>query len=196
MGVLPIAVSLFGESAAMPIVAIASVDALFIYGGTLVLMDVLSDTGASLARVFRAFSRNPQILATIGGLVVGVWGVGLADGVHFFTKFAGSTAAPCALFALGVTLSRQKGDKAFFLPLTIFALKLVVYPLLCLGLIVGVLGIDADWAKPTMMVAAAPSSAMAFVLALNYQIPAVAIARIVLITMIGSLLTVTYFSSI
>ncbi len=194
--VLPIAVALFGEGAVLPIVAIAAVDALFIYGGTLVLMDILSDTGASLPRVFRALSRNPQVLAAIGGLAVGVSGIGMAEGVHFFMKFAGSTAAPCALFALGVTLSLQQSEKAVLLPITICVLKLIVYPLLCLGLIVGVLGVELDWAKPMVMVAAAPGSAMAFVLALNYQVPPIAIARIVLLTMIGSLLTVTYASSL
>jgi hypothetical protein len=35
---------------------------------------------------------------------------------------------------------------------------------------------------------------MAFVLALNYQVPVNAIARTILITMAGSLLTVTYVS--
>ena len=194
--VLPIAVTLFGESAATPIVAIATVDALFIYGGTLVLMDVMSDTGASLTRVARAFSKNPQILATIAGLVVGVSGVGLADGLVIFTKFAGGTAAPCALFALGVVLSQREGKTGLMLPLTIGGLKLVAYPLLCFGLIVGAMDVALDWAKPALMVAAAPGSAMALVLAINYQVPANAIARILLITMIGSLLTVTFISGI
>jgi predicted permease len=194
--VLPIAVTLFGERATTPIVAIATVDALFIYGGTLLLMDVLSDTGASLARVARAFSKNPQIIAAIGGLGVGLSGAALPEGIHVFTRFAGSTAAPCALFALGVVLSRQAGEGALSLPIAISGLKLVVYPLLCLGLIRGILGVELDWAKPALMVAAAPSSAMAFVLALNYQVPTKAIVRIILITMIGALLTVTFVAGI
>jgi predicted permease len=194
--VLPIAVTLFGQGAALPIVAIATVDALFIYGGTLLLMDALSERGASKDRVLKAFSKNPQILATFAGLGVGVSGVELAEGIYVFTDFAGGTAAPCSLFALGVILSRQESDETFMLPLAISGLKLVAYPLLCWGLILGLLDAELDWAKPTMMVAAAPSSAMAFVLALNYQIPAKAIARTILMTMVGSLLTVTYFSNI
>lgn len=194
--VLPIATTLFGETAVTPIIAIATVDALLIYGGTLLLMDALSETGASAGRVLKAFSRNPQILATVGGLVVGLSGLDLAEGVFVFTKFAGGTAAPCSLFALGVILSRQASDKALMLPLTISGLKLIVYPLACWGLIVGVMHVELAWAKPAMMVAAAPSSAMAFVLALNYQVPAKAIARTVLLTMIGALLTVTFVSNI
>ena len=100
------------------------------------------------------------------------------------------------MFALGIILSRQENDKEFVLPLIISGLKLIVFPLFCWSLIVYVLDIDPVWAKPTMMVAATPSGALAFVLALNYRIPTRAIARIILMTMIGSLLTVTYVSSI
>tara|TARA_B100002003_G_C14029887_1_gene496491 strand:- start:461 stop:679 length:219 start_codon:yes stop_codon:yes gene_type:complete len=71
----------------------------------------------------------------------------------------------------------------------------VSYPLLCWALLFNLFAIELAWSKPAMMVAAAPSSAMAFVLALNYQVPVNAIARIILITMAGSLFTVTYFSA-
>ena len=194
--ILPIATTLFGEGSAIPIVAIASVDALFIYGGTLLLMDALSETDGSITRVLFAFSRNPQILAIIGGVAIGISDFELAEGLQVFTNFAGSTAAPCSLFALGVILSRRGGDEALMLPLAISGLKLIVFPLFCWGLIVGLLDVEWTWAKPTTMVAAAPSSAMAFVLAVNYRVSAAAIARTILMTMIGSLLTITYVSSL
>ncbi|MDP6709410.1 MAG: AEC family transporter [Alphaproteobacteria bacterium] len=194
--VLPIAETLFGRAAALPIVAIASVDALFVYGGTLLLMDALSEQGAAAGGALKAIARNPQVLATLAGLGVGLSGLDLADGVYTFTDFAGGTAAPCSLFALGVVLSRQESDAAPLLPLAISGLKLVLYPLLCWALIVGLLDTEMAWSRPTMMVAAAPSSAMAFVLALNYRVPATAIARTVLLTMLGALLTVTYVASI
>ena len=192
--VLPIAITLFGESATTPIIAIATVDALFIYGGTLLLMDALSESGASIPRLLKAFSKNPQIWATVGGLVIGLAGINLPDGIHVFTKFAGNTAAPCSLFALGVVLSQQANNDELALPLAIGGLKLIVYPLLVWALLFNFLAIEPAWSNPAMMVAAAPSSAMAFVLALNYQVPVKAIATTILITMIGSLATVTYFS--
>jgi predicted permease len=157
-------------------------------------MDALSESGASVGKVLKAISKNPQILATAAGLGIGISGLDLPEGVYVFTAFAGSTAAPCALFALGVILSRQIDEPALMLPLVISGLKLIAYPLLCWGLLLGLLEIEPSWAKPTMMVAAAPSSAMAFVLALNYKIPTKAIAQIIMTTMIGALLTVTYIS--
>lgn len=194
--VLPIAITLFGENAAIPIVAIATVDALFIYGGTIIILDATSEADVSVSHVLLVFLKNPQIWAIVGGLAVGISGLGMAEGVYVFTKFAGGTAAPCSLFALGIILSRQESGAEFLLPLTISGLKLIVFPLLCWGILFGALGIQLDWAKPAMIVAAAPSSSMAFVLALNYKIPTKTIARIILITMIGSLLTVTFSANI
>lgn len=89
----------------------------------------------------------------------GVAVVAVTGGNYVFTKFAGGTAAPCALFALGVILSRQENDGELWLPVAIGGLKLVVYPLLCWGLILGVLDVEMDWAKPALMVAAAPPDA-------------------------------------
>lgn len=74
--------------------------------------------------------------------------------------------------------------------------NLVLYPAFCWGLLLGILNIEPEWAKPALMVAAAPGSTMSFVLALNYGVPTKSIARIILITMTGALLTVTYFSSV
>lgn len=194
--VLPIAITLFGENATMPIVAIAAVDVLFIYGATLVILDSTSEAGASGSRVLVVFLKNPQIWAIVGGLAIGILGIGLAEGIHVFTRFAGGTAAPCSLFALGITLSRKESSAEIMLPLTISGLKLILYPLLCWVVFFSVLEIHLDWAKPAMIVAASPSAAMPFVLALNYGIPTKNIARIILITMIGALVTVSYASNI
>lgn len=60
--VLPIAVTLFGETAAMPIVAIIPMDGILIFSGSLILMDVLSTKGASLGhQQSPVSSRKPTI---------------------------------------------------------------------------------------------------------------------------------------
>src|SRR6056300_876621 len=70
--VLPIAVTLFGEAAATPIVAIISMDGLLIFSGSLVLMDVLSTKGASLGHTLGKIVRNPPLIAFVLGLAVGL----------------------------------------------------------------------------------------------------------------------------
>lgn len=193
--VLPIAILLFGERASVPIVAIASVDAVIVYGGTVLILDATGQQGASLVRLLRQFARNPAIVAIFTGLLVGLSGIVLPRSVDAFTGFAGLTAAPCALFALGIILSQQSNPGTQALPVSISALKLLGHPLAAWFLIEYGFHIGSEWERPAMMVAAGPSGAMAFVLGLQYQVRISAIARAVLYTSIGSLVTVTLFAA-
>ncbi|MDJ0950153.1 MAG: AEC family transporter [Alphaproteobacteria bacterium] len=194
--VLPIARQIFGETAALPIVAIVSLDAIVLYAGTVLILDVTSDAarGASVLRVLRLCGRNPQIIAIVAGVAANLLGARLVGGFEFFARFVGETAAPCALFALGVILISQKDEGQALLPIAISALKLIVMPVVAWLLIVAAFGVRAEWAGPALLVAAGPAGAMPFVLALQYKVPVAAIARTILISTVGSLLTVTVMS--
>ena len=58
-------------------------------------------------------------------------------------------------------------------------------------LIFAVFDVSPQWSSPAMLVAAGPAGAMPFVLALQYDVPVAAIARTILISTVGSLVTVT-----
>lgn len=193
--VLPIAILLFGERASLPIVAIASVDAVIVYGGTVLILDATGQQGVSLRRLLLQFAKNPAILAIVLGVLVGLSGIALPKSLDAFTGFAGLTAAPCALFALGIILSQQTNPGTLALPASISALKLLCHPLIAWFLIEYGFQIGSEWSRPAMMVAAGPSGAMAFVLGLQYQVKISAIARAVLYTSVGSLVTVTLFAT-
>ena len=128
--VLPIAVTLFGETAATPIVAIISMDGILIFSGSLILMDVLSTKGASLGHTLGKIARNPPLVAMVLGLVVGLLGVSVPTGFGVFTDFLSATASPVLLFALGVILSQKASGARAMLPVAITSVKLVVHPLL------------------------------------------------------------------
>src|SRR3546814_7093854 len=49
-------------------------------------------------------ARNPLILSTFGGLLWGLTGLHLPVPVDALLKLLSDSAAPCALFALGLTL--------------------------------------------------------------------------------------------
>lgn len=193
--VLPIAILLFGERASLPIVAIASVDAVIVYGGTVLILDATGQQGVSLTRLLLQFAKNPAIVAIFLGALVGLSGIALPKSLDAFTGFAGLTAAPCALFALGIILSQQTNPGTHALPASISALKLFCHPLIAWFLIEYGFQIGSEWSRPAMMVAAGPSGAMAFVLGLQYQVRISAIARAVLYTSVGSLATVALFAA-
>ncbi|MEX0347668.1 MAG: AEC family transporter [Rhizobiaceae bacterium] len=194
--VLPIAVTLFGEAAVTPIVAIISMDGILLFCGTIVLMDVLATRDASVGQTVGKIVRNPPVVAMVLGLCFGLTGYALPGGFDVFLKLLAEAAAPALLFALGVILSQpQESDRAM-LPVAITGMKLVVHPLMAWAVFAGVLHLASDVLRPAMMVAAAPCGIMAFMLALNYGVRVDAIARAILFSSVGSLLTITLAASL
>ena len=189
--VLPVAITLYGEGAVTPIVAIISMDGILIFSSSLVLMDVLATRDTSLRQTISKIVRNPPLIAMAVGLVAGSLGLVVPIGLDVFIDFLGGTASPVLLFALGIILSQRGSGARPMLPVVIAAMKLVAHPLLAAIIFTGVLQLTPEVRKPAMMVAAAPCGVMAFMLALNYGVRVDAIARAVLYSSIGSLVTVT-----
>ena len=189
--VLPIAITLFGEEVVTPIVSIISIDGILIFSGSLILMDVLATRDTSLGHTISKIIRNPPLIAMAVGLAAGSLGLAVPIGLDVFIDFLGGTASPVLLFALGTILSQRGSGARPMLPVTIAAMKLVAHPLLAAIIFTGVLQLTPEVRNPAMMVAAAPCGVMAFMLALNYGVRVDAIARAVLYSSIGSLVTVT-----
>lgn len=189
--VLPIAQTLFGEQAVTPIIAIITMDGILVFSGTMILMDILVTREASSSHTVGKIISNPPLVAMLLGLAVGLLDIPTPKGIDVFLEFLAGTAAPVLLFALGVILSQQQGKGRAGLPIVITGMKLSVHPILALAIFSGILHLDPAVQTPAMMVAAAPCGVMAFMLALNYGVRVDAIARAILYTAIGSLVTVT-----
>jgi predicted permease len=196
--VLPIARQLYGDAGALPVVAISTFDVIVLLAGTIIILDVKREQtqGNSLSRVARVFTRNPPIIGISVGVVASLAGLPLAQGLEFFARFVGETAAPCSLFALGLILASQRDEGGIAVPATISGLKLILAPIVAWVLISVVFDVSSEWSSPAMLVAAGPAGAMPFVLALQYEIPVAAIARTILISTVGSLVTVTAITQI
>ena len=191
--VLPIARQLFGDVAALPIVAIITIDSIVVLAGTVLILDGTSGQakGVSVRRQFLLVARNPQIIGITAGVVANLAAVDLTGGVDFFLRFLGETAAPCALFALGVILISQKDEVHALLPIAMSGLKLIAMPAAAWVLIAATFHVSPEWADPAMLVAAGPAGMMPFVLAVQYDVPVAAIARTILISTLASLLTLS-----
>lgn len=196
--VLPIAMALYGESAAFPIVAMITVDAIIIHSGTLLILDAVSGRagGTSIPGVLRKMALNPQIMGIGLGLVAALAAFELPTGLDVFTRFTGNAAAPAALFALGVILSAQPPPQRPSVALVISAMKLGLQPLLAWLVIVELLAVAPAWSDPALLVTAGPAGAMPFVLALQYGVPVRVISRVIIWTTVAALVTVTFVASL
>ena len=190
--VLPIAEELFEEAKTLTIISIITMDGLVIFSLTLIAMDILSNSDQPLSVTIKAIFTNPPLVGIVIGLVVSLNNLELPRGIMFFLEKLGGTATPALLFSLGIMLSYQKKITPTKLIVSMSSLKLIIHPLLAWLIITLLFGGHYPEVHSTaLMVAAAPSGVMAYMLAVNYNVSVDRISPIILYTSIGSLITVS-----
>jgi malonate transporter len=196
--VLPIARQLYGDAGALPVVAVSTVDVVVLLGGTIFILQLIG-TGSDKTlshRLFRTFVRVPPVFGIAAGAVANLIGLPVTGGLEFFTRFVGETAAPCSLFGLGLILVARRDKSGPALPAVMIGLKLLLMPFVGWIFLYLVFRVPPDWANPAMLVAAGPAGAMPYVLALQYKVPVASIARIIMVSTVISLITVTLMTQI
>ena len=190
--VLPIADELFEEAKTLTIISIITMDGLVIFSLTLIAMDILSNSDQPLSVTIKAIFTNPPLIGIVIGLVISLNNLELPRGIMFFLEKLGGTATPALLFSLGIMLSYQKKITPTKLIVSMSSLKLIIHPLLAWLIITLLFGGHYPEVHSTaLMVAAAPSGVMAYMLAVNYNVSVDRISPIILYTSIGSLITVS-----
>ena len=199
--VLPIVINLYGAEAALPLVAIISLDSIVIFGGTIVIMEALKDGDFSYGVFAKNIFGNPPIVSMLLGIVFVLLSIDVPTGVTRFLTLSGNAAVPCALFSLGIVLSQIKVTGRFVTSTTIAAIKLFLHPLIASAIfsilvVTGDATLTPEDARIPLLSAAAPCGAMAFVTALNYNVRTDAIAPAIFISTIGALVSLTVIASI
>ena len=194
--ILPISEILLGKSANLPIVAIISMDGMLILSGAIIAMDIMTAEDQGWRSTAVKISTNPPILGMLAGLIYGLSGLSVAPNVGIFISNISSTASPVLLFALGVILSAKQEEIIASLSTLIVATKLILHPIVAYFVLSILFLLPVELAKPAVMVAAAPCGVMSFMLALNYGVKVDNIARVILISSLLSLLTISFVAVI
>ena len=124
----------------------------------------------------------------VGAAILGLHPTGPLD--QTLQLLAGA-AAPCALFAMGVTLALRPLKRV---PPELFAIvpmKLVLHPVV-VWLVLGATGpFDAVWVQSAMLLASLPTATNVFVIAQQYDVWVERASAVVLVTTGLSVATVT-----
>jgi len=132
--------------------------------------------------------RMPLIVAILAGLVAGLAQVDMPGPVDTFIDFNGAAAPPIALFALGVVLSKTRMS-ADPVVLTVGAIKMLAFPALIWVVFAAVSPGWTPQSQQFILAAAGPAGAMAFSMALLYDVRADRIAQIIVGTSALTLLS-------
>lgn len=185
--ILPMSVMLYGKENVLPITAQVTFDSVITMAAAMIAVQAVSQRQIAVTTVLRNIARTPMLQAMFAGTMVSLIGIHIPAPLETFLTFAGTAAAPVALFALGVALSqtRFRPDAAVT---SIAAIKLLVFPAAVW------VGLQAMTPNDTgralyQLAAAGPSGAMAFSFALLYGVRTDRIAQIIVWTSVLSLIS-------
>ena len=176
---IPLAINAFGEDGALPAVLGVTILAVFVMSATIFLIETDKSRGqsgqaASTARILRqiamALLKNPITIPVAIGVLVPTFRIALPDVVVDFCRLLGGGAIPVTLFALGVFISRQSLKHVGRQAGVMTFLTLAVHPFAAWVLIETLFPLEPVWAASTIMSAAMPAGATAFVIAQRYQV--------------------------
>ncbi len=190
-----LAILAFGEEAAVPVALIFCFENALHFSAAPCLMAIGSGdkrrVGALAVQILRSIMFHPFILATISGVAFAWANVAIPAAPARLIDYLSQAAAPCALFAMGVTLAlrplrRMPAELGYIVPA-----KLIAHPLLMYAVLSIVGDFDPVWVYTAILLAALPTATNVFVMAQHYGCWVERASAAILVTTGLSVVTVT-----
>jgi hypothetical protein len=168
-----LALATLGQQAAVPVALIFCFDNIILFTLVPFLMALARPKGMSVPaialEVFKRVAGHPLIIASALGV--------LSAAAHFqppvaldrLMQFLQNAAAPCALFALGVTVALRPLKKMPWEIPPLALVKLVLHPLMLFVLLSAFGPFDQTWIDTALLMAALPPALNVFVFARQYD---------------------------
>lgn len=167
---IPLILRVFGDEGSVPLFLMVAVHLPVTMSVATILIEQ-ADPGASKLRlILTRLARNPILIGIICGGLFRLTGLALPETILATLKFIGDSAAPCALFATGIALSRYGlGGDRMLLSLVV-TLKLIVHPILVFLAARYVFGLPPVWVGVATVLAGCPCGVNAYLLAERYRV--------------------------
>ena len=192
---IPLCMLVLGDEALQPAMVASIIVVCVLFAIALACVETGLHAGQGFSRTLRKVSvallRNPLVVAPMLGGLWAAGGLELPVPLATLLKLLGAAAAPCALVSLGLFLAQpQPGGKIGGVwPLV--TLKLLVQPLITWFLAFQVFELPALWAYSALLLSALPTGTGPYMLAEFYGREASRVSRVVLLSTLGSLLTLS-----
>ncbi|WP_299813158.1 AEC family transporter [uncultured Roseibium sp.] len=189
--------AVLGEQATVPTALILAFDnaLMFILAPLLMALAGTDDESflITLKKILFKIFTHPFILATIAGVLAAALKFQPPTAIDTMLRYLSSAAAPCALFAMGVSIAlRPVGRIPLEMPL-VLSVKLVLHPILIFLLLSWLGGFDPNWVATAVLMACLPPATNVFVIAQQYGVYVQRASSFVLFGTAVSIVTVTAF---
>ena len=142
--------------------------------------------------VAKSLCTNPLLVAPVAGLFWAASDLEMYDPIAQVIAFLAAASTPCALVSIGLFLL-QKSNANTTQVWGISMAKLLIQPLIAWVIADPILNLPNLWVKAIVILSALPTGTGPFMLAQYYKADGSVISRVVLITTVGSLLTLSLF---
>ena len=196
----PLILAVLGESALVPTLVATILTVSVLFGIAIILIEFGRQTGARRRDIWRktalALVTNPLLVAPVLGVLLMASGLALPSPVQSFLDLLGAAASPCALIALGLFLAQTpdaaEGNRTGLVA-ALTALKLIAQPA-ATWLVAGpLLGLPPATVHLVVLLAALPTGTGPFMLAELYGRGGVVTSRVVLLTTVLSVVTLSAY---
>jgi malonate transporter and related proteins len=164
-----LALAVLGAKAAAPTALIFCCDSIFLFSIVPLLIAFTDGQERhwlhTIGLVVRQIVFNPLIMSACAGALAAAFHLDLPDAIDNTLLFLQNAAAPVALFVLGVTVAlRPFGRVPWEVP-GVIAVKLLIHPLIVVGLMVLLGPFAQPWAATAVLMASLPPALNVFVIA-------------------------------
>ncbi|MBU3600791.1 AEC family transporter [Polynucleobacter sp. AM-25C3] len=192
---IPLCVLALGQDGLAPaIIATFIVFVMFALATVLIEIGLLSHKKSHeiIWSVLKSLCTNPLLIAPVAGLLWSSTDLALYEPLTQVIGFLAAAATPCALVSIGLFLMQKEsaGPRQAW---GISFAKLIIQPLIAWVIAGPILDLPALWVSAVVILAALPTGTGPFMLAQYYNADGRMISRIVLLTTMGSLLTLSLF---
>jgi hypothetical protein len=192
---IPLCVLALGQDGLAPaIISTFIVFAMFALATILIEIGILSHRKSHeiMLSVIKSLCTNPLLIAPVAGLVWAASGLTLYDPIAQVIAFLAAASTPCALVSIGLFLM-QKSAATPAQAWGISLAKLILQPLIAWVIAGPILDLPSLWVSAIVILSALPTGTGPFMLAQYYKADGSVISRVVLITTMSSLLTLSLF---
>ena len=169
---IPLVMTAYGPDAALPLFVMIACHSLLLLPPTTALIEAAQGKGeargAMLLKLAKSVLGTPIIWGLSCGLAFALLGIEIPGPLDAVAKGLGSAATPCALFALGASLTRYSLGGNLREPALLVGLKTVLHPLIVWLLATQVFDVPPLWVATGVLLAALPAGITPYLFAQRY----------------------------
>ncbi|SMQ58936.1 hypothetical protein SAMN06295905_0155 [Devosia lucknowensis] len=192
---LPLLSRAYGDQALPVTLSIIGLHGAILLTLGMVTMEITRRDGQPLGRTLvlamRRVTANPLIWGILGGILLSLSGLALAEPVAAFFSMLGQAVVPAALFGIGGALNEFKLSDNWKQALVASLIKLVIHPAIAYVLMIWVFRVPMDIARYGILLSAMPAGINIYVFATFYDRGVSVAANTILIGTVLSALTIS-----